>query len=79
MTNVVIFNEDSVCPWQADENTRVMVTHRKGKDVNIFCRAYDVKLGDNVWEHNIVKSMTLVEKMIDGIKVHYGPIHNSED
>lgn len=69
---IIVFNES----WQANEDTQVMVSNRKGiGDCQIFCRAGDVKIGDNVWEHNIVQSIRKTDKEVDGLKVHYGPIH----
>jgi hypothetical protein len=68
---IVVFNEQ----WQADENTQVMVSNRGGKDSQIFCRAGDVQIRDNVWEHNIVQTIRKTDKFVDGLKVHYGPVH----
>jgi len=72
----ILFNGDSICPWQARENTLVMVTNRSlepGKlSGDLFCRAIDVRVGDNVWEHNIVSKIELIPEFKDGIKIHYG-------
>ena len=67
---VILFNN----MWQAYEDTQVMVSNRQG-DKAVFCRAIDVKLGDNVWEHNIVHTMRLFSEPVDGKKFHYGQAH----
>lgn len=69
MTKVIIFNEH----WQANEDTEVMVSNRKGKgDCQIFCRADEVEIGDNVWEHNIVNSIRVASSKKTEFKTHYG-------
>ena len=68
---IVLFNRNSAAPWQAYENILVMVTNRKGEG-NEFVRAIDVRIGDNVWEHNIVKTTELIAEPVDKIKFHYG-------
>jgi hypothetical protein len=68
---IILFNGR----WQAYEDTQVMVSNRDGKDCQIFCRASDVKIRDNVWEHNIVSTIEVLTEEADGIKFHYGPIH----
>lgn len=75
---IVVFNKDSVSPWIAYENTQVMVSNRNGKDAQIFCKAIDVQIGDNVWEHNIVQTIEVMEnwqEVPDNTPMHYGPIH----
>jgi hypothetical protein len=67
---VILFNGR----WQAYENTQVMVSNRNGKDCQIFCRASEVQIGDNVWEHNIVETIEVLDELMDNIKEHYGPI-----
>jgi len=49
-----------------------MVSNRNGKDAQIFCRASDVQIGDNVWEHNIVSTILYMDKPAEGVKFHYG-------
>jgi len=71
---IILFNGNSVCPWQATEDTQVMVSNRKGKDCQIFCSAKNVQIGDNVWEHNIVTTIKVLDGWASGIKIHYGPI-----
>lgn len=73
---IILFNKNSASPWQAYENTQVMVTNRKGKS-DIFCAAKDVQLGDNVWEHNIVQDITVLDNKVDKVKFHYGPVHKT--
>ena len=68
-TKIILFNGR----WQAYENTEVMVSNRNGKDAQIFCRASEVQIGDNVWEHNIVSTIEFHDEPIDGVKFHYGP------
>jgi hypothetical protein len=73
---VILFNGDSMCPWQAYENTIVMVTNRiesnTGKFMDHFCRAADVRKGDNVWEHNIVEKIELIAAPKINVKIHQG-------
>lgn len=66
---VILFNKR----WQAYENTQVMVSNRNGRDCQIFCRASEVQIGDNVWEHNIVETIEVFDEPVDKIKFHYGP------
>lgn len=70
---IVLFNKDTVCPWQAYENTIVMVSNRNGIDAQIFCRADAVQIRDNVWEHNIVQTIDVLDEPLDKVKFHYGP------
>jgi len=71
----ILFNKDTVARWQAGENTQVMVSNRKGiGDCQIFCRAADIQIGDNVWEHNIVTDMTEMPHEMPKIKTHLGPL-----
>jgi len=66
---IILFNGR----WQAHENIQVMVSNRNGKDCQIFCRASEVQIGDNVWEHNIVTKIEVLTEPAKGIKFHYGP------
>lgn len=70
---IILFNEASIVPWQAYENTQVMVSNRKNKDCQIFCRADKVEIGDNVWEHNIVSTIKVISEPLEHVKFHYGP------
>lgn len=74
MAKFILFNENTIRPWQAMENAQVMVSNRNGKDCQIFCRADEVQLGDNVWEHNIVQTMQTLDKPHADAKHHYGPL-----
>lgn len=69
---VILFNSDTMVPWQAYENTQVMVSNRNGKDTQIFCRADEVQLGDNVWEHNIVRNIRVLDNEVTKVKWHFG-------
>ena len=72
---IVLFNRNTASPWQAKENTVVMISSRSSDKAfkgDIFCRAIDVRIGDNVWEHNIVQTIELLAKPVEGIKFHYG-------
>jgi len=73
-SGIVLFNRNSASPWQTYEDVVVMVTSRKGVGAHAdkFVRAIDVWIGDNVWEHNIVDTIELLDKPVEGVKWHYG-------
>jgi hypothetical protein len=79
---IILFNKSSVSPWQTKENTQVMVTNRKksatGNYIDHFCKAIDVLIGDNVWEHNIVKEIDIIANYVPNVKIHYEKLIEDE-
>jgi hypothetical protein len=67
-TKFILFNNS----WQIRADAKVMVSYRKGiGDCTIFCKAEDVQIGDNVWAHNIVTSIEVLDEARPGIKLSF--------
>lgn len=69
---ILLINNDGPDRWQVEDDIQVMVSNRDGKDTQVFCPAREIKIRDNVWEHNIVRSIEILDAPKDGVKFHYG-------